>query len=173
MKKQGHRILEKEALGQEQKFTFTITYARIFNVKKKVFLLLFAVLLAAGVVVLKLTSTSAVNSANKSYLEAQESVEDYLKISVQPQKITQGKEVVFFITMESYQNPDILENDITELFLLEDEEENPYTPLNWKEKESTAYTRSGLLYFKIDKPISSLKLMVFSPEERSFTWDLR
>ncbi len=106
-------------------------------------------------------------------LSHQTSIENYLKIDVKPIQITQNKEIVFSVQLESYQNPDILDLDKIEMALLEDNDGNVTKPTVWKEIKKTQYLRSGLLYFPLSvEQAKSIKLTIFELEERNFEWKM-
>lgn|GEM_PF-6557741 len=104
-------------------------------------------------------------------LPTQTSIEDYLKIDVKPVQLVKGKEIVFLVRLESYQNKQSIQLDLKKVALLSDEESNTYLPKSWKVKESKEYYTTGYLTFPLPNIPKSIKLSIFEFEERDFVWN--
>ena len=98
-------------------------------------------------------------------------VANALKIDVEVTKIT-NKEIVFHVTMESYENTDAIASDPMETTILTLQNETPYKPVEWRNVRSTEYQREGYLTFEIKQKPELIRLSIFELEERIFEWSL-
>ncbi|NBV41831.1 hypothetical protein EBR96_03580 [bacterium] len=102
-------------------------------------------------------------------LKPQSTVANALKIDVEVTKIS-NEEIVFHVTMESYENSEAIAADPMETTILALQNETPYKPESWKNIRSTDYQREGYLTFKINQKPEVIRLSIFELEERIFEW---
>lgn len=100
------------------------------------------------------------------------SIENYLRIEVTPVKWDQNQELIFYIRLESTQNPDILDLDKTDMALLTDDQGNLYKPTMWKQDKSGPYERSGFITFRLPSLPKRIQLTIFELTDRKWTWNL-
>jgi hypothetical protein len=95
------------------------------------------------------------------------------RFRVKPVRFISNKEVVFRVSMESYQNPSLLDMDLTKTALLVDETDQAVKPIRWHVKKKNDHMRVGQLVFPVSahKPKQYI-LMIFTSEETVFEWML-
>ncbi len=95
------------------------------------------------------------------------------RFRVTPVRFISNKEVVFRVSMESYQNPSLLDMDLTKTALLVDETDQAVKPIRWTVKKKKDHIRVGQLVFPASrhKPKQYI-LMIFTAEETLFEWML-
>jgi len=112
------------------------------------------------------------NTLNRKIIKLnhQQIIENYTKIDVVPYPISPKNNIKFDITMESYQNEEMLKIDLSETALLEDQNGELYKPIKWMIIKEDKYQTKGLLIFPPIKKISVLKLKLVQIDDESFKW---
>lgn len=104
-------------------------------------------------------------------LPKQESVENALKIEVEPIYVSEEL-VQFRLVLASYQNSESVGMDPLETTMLLDEENTPYEPVGWEAGKTDEYNKEGILSFQVSHFPQVLRLSIFELEERIFEWSL-
>ncbi len=104
-------------------------------------------------------------------LQPVSSVDNQLKIDVEVDRLTQY-EVVFHVTLESYQNQDAIQSDVTKISFLTIDQTAPVSPAEWEEIRQDDFKKEGYLTFKFPKKPAVMKLSIFELVERTFEWNL-
>ena len=93
------------------------------------------------------------------------------KFEIKPYKWKSNRETDFHIVIETFQNPPMLNLDLSKTALIVDELDNPYRPLKWIPKKRTGSRVEGDLIFTAGphKP-KQLTLIIFTSEENQFQW---
>ena len=113
----------------------------------------------------------AVVNVQTDGFQALSTVENQLKIEVGVDKLSET-EVVFHITMESYQNLDAIAEDPLSTTILTIQGDLPLKPIHWAETSHDEYHREGYLTFTVPQRPTKLRLSIFELEERTFEWNL-
>lgn len=109
-------------------------------------------------------------------LPSQQTIENYAKIDVTPYPFSHKNKIKFDITIESYQNEEMLTIDLFKTALLEDGNGNFYAPLKWiMIKQDKYQTKGTLIFAPIKQKTSILKLKLFQIDSDSepFKWSLK
>ncbi len=104
-------------------------------------------------------------------LPKQVSVENELKIEVEPVHVS-DEQVQFVVTLSSYQNSESVGMNPMETTMLLDEEDTPYSPVEWDLSDEDEYNKVGTLTFSVSHFPKALRLSIFELEERVFEWSL-
>ena len=104
-------------------------------------------------------------------LPKQVSVENELKIEVEPVHVSE-EQVQFLVTLSSYQNSESVGMNPLETTMLLDEEDTPYSPVEWDLSHEDEYNKVGTLTFSVSHFPKGLRLSIFELEERVFEWSL-
>ena len=99
------------------------------------------------------------------------SVENELKIEVEPVHVS-DEQVQFVVTLSSYQNSESVGMNPLETTMLLDEEDTPYSPVEWDLRDEDEYNKVGTLTFSVSHFPKALRLSIFELEERVFEWSL-
>lgn len=104
-------------------------------------------------------------------LQPLSSVENQLKVDVEVDRLTQY-EVVFRVTMESYQNVEAVRADLLKTSFLTVDQTSPISPSAWEDIRQDDFKKEGYLTFKLPQKPSVMRLSIFEMVERTFEWDL-
>ena len=107
------------------------------------------------------------------HYSSKSSIENQLKIDIQPIVLNHTQASTFKITLESTQNPDLSQLDLLESTLLTDDKNTPQKPIHWALQASDPFHQTGILTFPPLPPKSpSVSVTIFEYNDRVFTWNL-
>lgn len=107
------------------------------------------------------------------HYSSQSSIENQLKIDIQPIVLNHTQASTFKITLESTQNPDLSQLDLLESTLLTDDKNTPYQPTHWEQRSHDNFHQTGILTFPpLPSKTPSISITIFEYKDRTFTWKL-
>lgn len=106
--------------------------------------------------------------------ESQEIIQNEIKVMVTPQKIVPSEPAKFYLHIETYEHPNILNSDVLESVLITDEKDTLIPPKLWEETQRDDYHIEGILTTRtIPASTVELRLFLYLFEDRLFTWFLK
>jgi len=142
---------------------------------KKIRMLLFCILLVLGFLFALYFVLSKENQRIDQWvvLDKKTVIENYAKIDVLLYKSAFQNDIQFVISIESYQNKDIIDYDLVETALMEDDKGTLYKPSSWRVLSKTEYKVQGELVFSgLRSDIREIKLIVFGMGGKWFRWKI-
>ena len=141
------------------------------RLNKKNSVILFSTLIIVGI--LGLSSFLQKSPKLEKTYQKQVQIFNQIKMEIQPISITNGENISFHISYETFQNTEFLENDLKEITLLEDHLGNPYTPIKWESNQINEHKKTGILTFLTSSAIpKELTLYIYHPNETTYKWSL-
>jgi len=103
--------------------------------------------------------------------KAQEQIISFAKVNVSPKRWVKDKHAIFKVSIESYENPAVLDLDLSKVALLVDEEDTAYKPKYWEVNAKKKNKVSGDLVFQVTgKRPKTLALIIFAGDEAQYHW---
>jgi hypothetical protein len=105
-------------------------------------------------------------------IEPQTKIICYSRATVQPLIINRSSQISIKIKIESHQNPDFVNSEISKIIMLEDNIETPYKILSYQELSKTEYATTGIANFELPVKAKFIKLIIFECENAEFIWTI-
>ena len=109
------------------------------------------------------------------YLPKKQTVINYVKILAHPYYTSKNRSHLnITLELESFQNPELLTENIMDFVFLEDMDENAYKPAHFHLEDQSEFAIKGVLTFEnVPDSLESFQLRFFFDDEASIEWSVK
>lgn len=109
----------------------------------------------------------------KSHYPQQSTIENQLKIDIQPLSLTASQPTTFHIHIESFQNTELSQINLIESSLMTHENKTPFRPTHWEPLSQDTHHQTGILTFPpLSRSTQKVSVTIFEYTDRTFNWTI-